>query len=353
MKISPAIKKQIESDISNCEAHEDIVGSEMLYSEIVARYTLLDPSFSKGLPSKGKCAGLGSEFDYRPELHAIVAKLKMYLLIGETEEDSDGNSRRHKNMGIVGRKTIEQILAEDIERCDQFLNHQPFEEKMGQQLYEELTGRYDSVIDGLGNGLYMYFAEQHFYDPEVCGESLKHNLRKILNKMLMYQATHYPPKEKSHKKVTNQSISNKVFVVHGHDNEAIQEMARTLEKGGFDSIILHEQPDSGMTIIEKIAKYSDVGYAVVLYTACDRGREKNDLEEKNRARQNVVFEHGYLIGKLGRDRVSALVKGDIETPGDINGVVYIEMDKKGAWKMQLAKNMKDVGLPVDMNTFCI
>ena len=310
MIITPAIKKQIENDIANCVAHTDIVGSEMLYSEIVARYTLLDPSFSKGLPSKGKYAGLGSEFDYRPELHAVVAKLKMYLLIAEPEE-SEGVLRGRRKMGTAERKTIEQLLAEDIERCDQFLNHQPFEEKKGQLLYEELTGRYDCVIEGLGNGLYMYFADQHFYDPEVCGESLKHNLRIIQNKMLMYQATHYPLKEESHNSVANQRISNKVFVVHGHDNEAIQEMARTLEKGGFKSIILHEQPDSGMTIIEKIEKYSDVCYAVVLYTECDRGRDKNVPEEKKRARQNVVFEHGYLIGKLGRDHVSALVKGGI------------------------------------------
>lgn len=73
--------------------------------------------------------------------------------------------------------------------------------------------------------------------------------------------------------------------------------------------------------------------------------------ERYRAHQNVVFEHGYLIGKLGRDHVTALVKGDVETPGDISGVVYTEMDKAGAWKMQLAKNMQDVGLDIDMNTF--
>ena len=75
-------------------------------------------------------------------------------------------------------------------------------------------------------------------------------------------------------------------------------------------------------------------------------------DEKYRARQNVVFEHGYLIGKLGRDHVCALVKGNLETPGDISGVVYVSMDSAGAWKMQLGKNMKAVGLPVDLNTFC-
>ena len=148
-------------------------------------------------------------------------------------------------------------------------------------------------------------------------------------------------------------MNNKVFIVHGHDNEAKLETARTLTNGGFEPIILHEQPDSGRTIIEKIERFADVCYAVVLYTECDLGRDKNDSvdDERFRARQNVVFEHGYLIGKLGRDRVTALVKGNIETPGDISGVVYTEMDKAGAWKMQLARNMQDVGLDIDMNTF--
>ncbi len=145
--------------------------------------------------------------------------------------------------------------------------------------------------------------------------------------------------------------NQKVFIVHGHDNEAKTEMARILEKLGFEAIILHEQPNAGRTIIEKIAAYSDVAFAVVLYTECDLGRDKNIPvdEEKYRARQNVVFEHGYLIGKLGREKVSAFVKGDVETPGDISGVVYTAMDKAGAWKQELVREMNAIGLNVDFN----
>lgn len=114
---------------------------------------------------------------------------------------------------------------------------------------------------------------------------------------------------------------------------------------------MHEQPNSGRTIIEKIEANSDVQYAVVLYTPCDLGRakEEDSTNEKYRARQNVVFEHGYLIGKLGRNKVSALVKGDIETPGDISGVVYTVMDEKGAWQTELIKDMKSAGLDCDVN----
>lgn len=148
-----------------------------------------------------------------------------------------------------------------------------------------------------------------------------------------------------------QMQKQKVFIVHGHDNEAKIEMARTLEKLGFEAIILHEQPNAGYTIIEKIAAYSDVVFAVVLYTECDLGRDKTKSveEEQYRARQNVVFEHGYLIGKLGREKVSAFVKGDVETPGDISGVVYTAMDGSGAWKQELVREMKAAGLNVDFN----
>lgn len=260
-------------------------------------------------------------------------------------------------MKVSSKRTIDQMLADDIERCEEYLN-QPSDETYGKKLYIEITSRYDSIISGFGNGLYNYYADQHFYDPEICGDSLLHNLRVLHGKMVAYQA-----KKNSPVATVNNSLKHsesdvkdnkKVFVVHGHDNEAKQELARVLEKSDFEAIILHEQPNAGKTIIEKIERFSDVGYAIVLYTECDKGRDKNVPieQEKSRARQNVVFEHGYLIAKLGRDHVCALVKGDVETPGDISGVVYVPMDENGAWKIQLAKDMQDVGLPVDMNKFC-
>lgn len=260
-------------------------------------------------------------------------------------------------MKVSSKRTIDQMLADDIERCEEYLN-QPSDETYGKKLYIEITSRYDSIISGFGNGLYNYYADQHFYDPEICGDSLLHNLRVLHGKMVAYQA-----KKNSPVATVNNSLKHsesdvkdnkKVFVVHGHDNEAKQELARVLEKSDFEAIILHEQPNAGKTIIEKIERFSNVGYAIILYTECDKGRDKNIPvdQEKNRARQNVVFEHGYLIAKLGRDRVCALVKGDVETPGDISGVVYVPMDENGAWKMKLAMDMQDVGLPVDMNKFC-
>lgn len=142
----------------------------------------------------------------------------------------------------------------------------------------------------------------------------------------------------------------KVFIVHGQDEAAKLDVARFIEKLGLEAIILHEQASKGKTIIEKIETYSNVGFAIVLYTPCDVGAKKG--EEKNlqsRARQNVVFEHGYLIGKLGREKVCALVKDNLEKPNDISGVVYIAMDENKGWKLDLCKELKNAGYDVDMN----
>jgi predicted nucleotide-binding protein len=142
----------------------------------------------------------------------------------------------------------------------------------------------------------------------------------------------------------------KVFIVHGRDNEAKQEASRFIEKLGLEAIILHEQASVGMTIIEKIERYSnDADFALVLYTACDQGRgvHESDTHHKNRARQNVVFEHGYLMAKLGRENVCPLVKGNIETPNDISGIVYVPMDEYSAWKNEVAKELKACGYTIN------
>lgn len=270
-----------------------------------------------------------------------------------------GNTNKAKEeIAVMKNKSILMMLTEDIERCKTFLDNKT-DEAVGKEIYIDVTSRYDSIIPDFGNGLYQYYAEQHFYDPEISGETLTYNLRKLLNKMATYLALNYPEKTISDSVIgpMNNHIdpnSNKVFIVHGHDNEAKQEVARTLEKAGFEAVILHEQADGGLTIIEKIEKYTDVAFAVVLYTECDLGREKESdvSSEKHRARQNVVFEHGYLIGRLGRGNVCAIVKGDVETPGDISGVVYTPMDDSGAWKLQLGKNMKNAGLAFDLNKLC-
>lgn len=149
---------------------------------------------------------------------------------------------------------------------------------------------------------------------------------------------------------TTPTSSNKVFVVHGHDNAAKESTARFLDKLGLQPIILHEQPSSGRTVIEKFENYaSDIAFAVVLLTPDDIGGVITEpSSQKSRARQNVVLELGYFMGRLGRLRVCALHKGGVELPSDYQGVLYIDMDAAGAWKAKLAQEFVQAKLPIDL-----
>lgn len=143
---------------------------------------------------------------------------------------------------------------------------------------------------------------------------------------------------------------SQVFIVHGHDEAAKTKTARFIEKLGLTPIILHEQASGSKTVIEKIEAYSNVGFGIVLYTPCDIGAKNEDNPDlKNRARQNVVFEHGFLIGKIGRGNVCALVKDNVETPNDISGVVYVKMDDDDAWHLKIARELRNSGYDIDMN----
>ena len=145
--------------------------------------------------------------------------------------------------------------------------------------------------------------------------------------------------------------SRKVFVVHGHDNEAKEVTARFLERLGLQPIILHEQPSSGRTVIEKFENYSgDIAFAVVLLTPDDVGGvATSPTNLKARARQNVIMELGYFMGRLSRVKVCALYKGGVELPSDYQGILYIEMDSAGAWKSKLAQEFVQAKLPIELS----
>jgi len=147
------------------------------------------------------------------------------------------------------------------------------------------------------------------------------------------------------------SASRKIFVVHGHDKIVTQKCARYLERFGLQPIILDEQPSGGRTIIEKFEAHSDVGFAVVLLTADDRGTAKASApgDLKSRARQNVILELGFFLGRLGRQRVCALYENGVEIPSDYHGVVYIPLDKEEAWCLKLGKELQAAGIKVDLN----
>ena len=147
--------------------------------------------------------------------------------------------------------------------------------------------------------------------------------------------------------VVTQSINfSRIFIVHGHDGELKQAVARIIEKLGIEAIILSEQANQGKTIIEKFEDYSDVGGAICLFTADDHGRSEKTGIEFSRARQNVVFETGYFIGKLGRNHIVILADDGIEMPSDLSGIVYTNTSN---WQLDLIKELKAMGYAIDLN----
>jgi predicted nucleotide-binding protein len=142
---------------------------------------------------------------------------------------------------------------------------------------------------------------------------------------------------------------SEVFLVHGRDEGTRETIARFIERLGLRVIILHEQANAGKTLIEKFETHAEVAFAVVLLTPDDVGGLRADPSRlQARARQNVVFELGFFFGRLGRDRVCAMVSGPLERPTDVDGLAYIPIDD-GEWRLQLARELRAAGLPVDMN----
>jgi len=149
------------------------------------------------------------------------------------------------------------------------------------------------------------------------------------------------------KKVT----PSKVFIVHGHDDALINEVKAFLSAQSIEPIVLREQHDASLTIIEKLERYTkdpSIGFGIVLYTPDDEGKAIGEDDYKLRARQNVVFEHGLLIGLYTREKVICLVKkeGHIEMPGDVNGIVYTDHSHKD-WRMSVAHMLSDAGYDIN------
>ena len=145
-----------------------------------------------------------------------------------------------------------------------------------------------------------------------------------------------------------QGVTNRrVFVVHGRDEGAKNSVASFLKDLDLVPVILSELPGKGQTIIEKFEGNADVGFAVALLTPDDAGGLSGKAEQSPRARQNVIFELGFFIGSLGRDKVCALTKGEPEIPSDYAGVEYIPLDEHGAWRMGLFKELRAAGFDID------
>ena len=142
--------------------------------------------------------------------------------------------------------------------------------------------------------------------------------------------------------------SRSIFIVYGHDTGAEDEVTLVIERLGLRAIILYEQSDTSKTLVEKVERHADVGFAVVILTPGDLGYSKHKTPKaESRARRNLVLDLCYFLGKLGRSRVCALLKGEVEIPAEIADVLYMPMDDTGRWQIKLAKALRAAGMDLE------
>ena len=169
---------------------------------------------------------------------------------------------------------------------------------------------------------------------------------------IMRNTTYQNSPQKSENIGKNFADNRKIFVVHGHDKLKLNLVTSALEKLNFIPVVIGNEPNKGLTIIEKIEKHSEVGFCVVLMTSDDIGASKNDHKLQKydeRPRQNVLIEFGYFWGKFGRNRVCLFNSIDGELASDLKGLGYTHLGDNNAWKMELVKELKAAGFDADAN----
>jgi len=248
----------------------------------------------------------------------------------------------------------EEIYSRQIQTNRQFdqakqdyYDWNDFNLELLKQSFNNASNEYKQSYDNV-NRKFLYVSKSPAEELEEFIEDVKNkvsNLRQLVAKLSLIKTE---IKEPTISKAPSAN-SNKIFIVHGHNNEIKVNVARTIEKLGLEAIILHEQANSGKTIIEKFEEHSEVGFAIVLLTDDDLGKSKKDDNLNSRARQNVILELGYFIGKLTRNKVCPLYVPGVELPSDLLGLLYIELDAEESWKFKLAKELKASGLDVDVN----
>ena len=219
---------------------------------------------------------------------------------------------------------------------------------------------YTSALDDVQftSGLYFLDGEDENLERYSFRDGVQHSISLLKGALSNVQLEKEFLEEDSNKNLSSSKEATlkdktKVFIVHGHDDGLKHEVALFLKHLGIEPIILHEQLDRGQTIFQKFNSHANVGFAIVLYTPCDIGRpaklnEKGEqYQEKYRARQNVIFEHGFFAAKLGLENAIALKKGDVEIPNDLAGVIYKEYDMAGSWKYQIARELDESGYEIN------
>lgn len=164
-----------------------------------------------------------------------------------------------------------------------------------------------------------------------------------------------PPTQKSATPVPSSKsasdVRRRIFVVCGTDDEMKQVVTNALLKLRLVPVVLCEEPSQGRKIVERFADYADVGFAVVLLSPDDSvyAKDESPTKRKLRPRQDVVFELGFLLGKLGKGNVLVFQRecANFESPADFEGIKVTAFDDRDSWKLALICELTNSGYSVD------
>lgn len=213
------------------------------------------------------------------------------------------------------------------------------------EYYNEYSRLNDNI--GLLDVMYRRNTESFEYKRKEAGDKLNNCvtwLTRLLSKINLIED--FTSIKNSSREM---QIYNQGFIIHGHDSARKFEVARFIENDlQRKAIILHEQASGGKSLIEKFERNSNVDFAVAIWTADDLGKAKNDTDLMPRTRQNVIFETGFFIGKLGRENVIVLYEEGVDIPTDYKGVVYTSFS--GNWKDDLRKEIAEIYNQLQRNT---
>lgn len=270
----------------------------------------------------------------RPELEAAIRKIERRVEELKNFDVSEIRERWDARAGALETKinaTLGEIFGEGTAEYNRYS-----------------VGPFDSLPISMGGG--------DRYSPPEVQESYRQGLHETvinlesLRDLLRERVDENAASGSALNHEVERPIGNRVFIVHGRDDAAKEAVARFVSRLGLEPIVLHEQPNAGRTIIEKLEAHLDVDFAIVLLTPDDIGAlAVKPVETRPRARQNVVLELGLFLGALGRNRVCTLHRGNVELPSDYDGVIYVPMDDAGGWRLLLAREIKQSGIHLDLN----
>lgn len=256
-------------------------------------------------------------------------KLPAELLISRDDAKSRLQERIQKGLELK-QAQINSREALDVAK-NEYSKWNSFNAELLKRIFstEELADEYSRAI-----GVYAMFESSLGEKIAVLYKDIDqkiHRIDSIIERLELIPLTNAAAPMATQENIPHRppAKTNKVFVVHGHDEIAKTNLEVFLHEIGLEPVVLHRQADEGLTIIEKFEKYSDVGYAFILltpdeisYIKADESKDDDARQKEYRARPNVIFEFGYFIGKLGRSRVCCLYTGDVSLPGDVSGMIY-------------------------------